>query len=285
MRNLSTRARVETGDRIMIGGFTIGGSGTGTLKVAIRGLGPSLPSLGVAKLNNPTIPLNNAAGNVIFSNSDWGTLPTAQKNDLAANSLTPIDSREAAMVQTLAPGSYTVFLQSQDGVYGVGLFELYELQGGTNQQTRLLNVSTRCLVRTGNEQVIAGTILGDPSQSNNTALPKRSVLMFGKGPSLPSGISGRLANPYLTLKNSTGTVMSSDDSWSAATASVVNAASTSWTNVAAPVDEIVEPSNGIAPGSTLESALWPILKSDTYTATLSGVSGGTGVGLAEMYEY
>ncbi len=283
IRNLSTRARVENGDRIMIGGFTIGGSGTGTLKVAIRGLGPSLPSLGVAKLNNPTLQLNNSSGNVIYSNSDWGTLPTAQKSDLSANGLTPTDSREAAMVQTLAPGSYTVFLQSQDGVFGVGLFEIYELQGGTNQQTRLLNVSTRCLVRTGNEQAIAGTILGDPSQSTNTTIPKRSILMFGKGPSLPSSILGRLANPFLTLKNSAGTQMSANDSWANATASVVKAATSLWTNVPAPVDELTEANLG--PTSALESALWPILKSGTYTATLSGVSGGTGVALLEMYEY
>lgn len=283
IRNLSTRARVENGDRIMIGGFTIGGNGAGTLKVAIRGLGPSLPSLGVAKLNNPTLQLNNSAGNVIYSNSDWMTLPAAQLADLSANNLNPPDSREAAMVQTLAPGSYTVFLQSQDAVFGVGLFEIYELQGGTNQKTRLLNVSTRCLVRTGNEQAIAGTILGDPSQSTNTTIPKRSLLMFGKGPSLPSSIPGRLANPLLTLKDSAGTQMSANDSWANATASVVKAANSLWTNVAAPVDELTEAELG--PTSPLESALWPILKSGTYTVTLSGVSGGTGVGLLEMYEY
>lgn len=187
------------------------------------------------------------------------------------------------MVQTLAPGSYTVFLQSQDAVFGVGLFEIYELQGGTNQQTRLLNVSTRCLVRTGNEQAIAGTILGDPTQATNTAIPKRSILMFGKGPSLPSTIAGRLANPFLVLKNSAGTQMSSNDSWQSATASVVKAANTTWTNVAAPIDELTEA--GLAPTAALETALWPILKSGTYTAALSGVSGGTGVGLLEMYEY
>ena len=39
IRNISTRARVENGDKIMIGGFIIGGSGTGTLKIAIGALG------------------------------------------------------------------------------------------------------------------------------------------------------------------------------------------------------------------------------------------------------
>lgn len=46
-RNLSTRARVEDGDRVMIAGFVIGGSSSGSaLKVGIRGLGPSLQSYG-----------------------------------------------------------------------------------------------------------------------------------------------------------------------------------------------------------------------------------------------
>lgn len=282
IRNLSTRARVESGDRIMIGGFLIGGSGSGTLKVAIRGLGPSLPNLGVAKLTDPKITLNNSSGQLIYSNNDWGSLPTLQKNDLTANGLTPTDSREAAMVQTLAPGRYTVFLESQNGVYGVGLFEVWELEGGTDEQTRLLNVSTRCIVGVNNEQAIAGVILGDPTQPNNTDLPKRSLLLFGKGPSLLT-VPGRLANPFLGLYNSTGTLMSYNDSWSAATASVVKATDSSWTTVSAPVDELIQAQ--IAPTYAAESALWPILKSGRYTTILSGVSGCTGVGLIEMYEY
>lgn len=293
IRNLSTRARVESGDKIMIGGFTIGGSGAGTLKVAIRGLGPSLdPYLTVPVLPNPKLTLKNSSGQTIYSNDNYGTLPASQLSDLAANGLTPSNSLEAAMVcagtggstgcNALAPGSYTVFLESNNGAsFGVGLFEIWELEGGLDQQARLLNVSTRCLVRTGQEQAIAGVIIGDTTQSTNTTIPKRSILMFGKGPSLP--IVGKLANPFLVLKNSAGTQMSSNDSWSGATASVVKAGDTSWTNKAAAVDEISEA--GFGPNSTLESALWPILKSGTYTALLSGVSNGTGVGLIEMYEY
>jgi hypothetical protein len=279
----------------MIGGFVVGGSGTGTLKVAIRGLGPSLdPYLSVPVLPNQKITLKNSSGQVIYSNNDWGTLPTSQRNDLASNGLTPTNSFEAAMVcagsggatgcDALAPGAYTVFLESSNGTsFGVGLFEIYELESGADEQTRLLNVSTRCLVRTGEEKAIAGLIFGDPAQSTNTTLPKRSVLMFGKGPSLPATIVGRLANPFLALYNSVGTQMSSNDSWSSATASVVKAADSSWSNKAAAVDEIIEAD--LDPGFTVESALWPILKSGSYTTQLSGVSNGTGVGLIEMYEY
>ncbi|MBA3353270.1 MAG: S8 family serine peptidase, partial [Blastocatellia bacterium] len=172
IRNVSTRARVENGDKIMIGGFFIGGSGTGTLKVAIRGLGPSLLGLTVAKLSNPKITLKKSDGTLVYSNDNYTTLPTSQLNELEANLLTPQNPFEAAMVcsgsggatgcNALAPGGYNVFLESSNGTsFGVGLFEIYELEDGADEQTRLLNVSTRCLVRTGQEKAIAGVILGD----------------------------------------------------------------------------------------------------------------------------
>ena len=273
IRNLSTRARVESNDRIMIGGFIIGGSGTGTLKIAIRGIGPSLtPLISVTALPNPKITLKNSSGSSITSNDDWVNMPSTQKSDFISAGLdkfngVSISSVESGIVWTPAPGAYTVWLESNNGTsFGVGLFELYELENGADEQTRCLNVSTRCLVGTGDEQAIAGVIVGDPTQGGNTTIPKRSILMFGKGPSL--GISGYLANPFLTLKNSAGTTMASNDSWG---------------NLAKPLDELVE--QNLDPSFSVEAALWPILASGAYTTILTGVSSGTGIGLVEMYEY
>jgi thermitase len=271
IHNLSTRARVESGDRIAIGGFIIKGNG-GPLKVALRGLGPELPALSVPRLTNPTITLNDSAGHTLAANDDWGNLPTSQKNDLAANGLTPTDSREAALVVTLNPGSYTLFLKSQDGNFGVGLFEIYELSGNTSEQTRLTNVSTRCLVETGDNVAIAGTIIS-ANASNPTGItpPKRRLLMRGLGPTLASfGVSGTLANPYIELHNSSS-VLASNDQWAD-----VDGASTGLEN------EIT--SNGFAPKSANESILWPTLTPGNYSTILSGVSGGIGIGLIEFYE-
>jgi subtilisin family serine protease len=269
MRNLSTRARVENGDRRMIGGFYI--AGTGTLKVAIRGLGPSLPPLGVARLNNPMITLNNGAGQQVFFNDDWNNLPQDQKNDLASAGLTPTDGREAAMVQTLSAGAYTVFVDSQDGQFGVGSFEIYEMEGNTNEQTRLVNVSTRCIVGTGDEVAIAGTILGDPGWAD--PVPKRRVLSFGKGPSLAlSGLSGTLPNPYLELHDGSGAIVVANDQWQD-----IDGSSTGLE------DKLNE--SGFAPANGNESAVWPTLRPGFYTSILRDANGASGLGLVEFYEY
>jgi hypothetical protein len=210
IRNLSTRARIESGDRIMIGGFIIGGfiiggSGSGTLKVIIRALGPSIQGLSVPKLSDPKIRLNNASGQ-IASNNNWRD---TQETLIMSTGLAPTDNREAAMVQTLPPGPYTVFVEIQSGQPGVGMFEIYELEAAADEQTRLVDVATRCIVGTNEEQAIAGVIIGDLAHPNDVTLPKRSLLIVGKGPSLLS-VSGRLANPFLTLNNSVGTQMATN---------------------------------------------------------------------------
>ena len=67
--NISTRARIETGDNVLIGGFII--TGSGAKKVIVRGLGPSLPQ--------PASPVRwpirswscMSQRNVVASNDDW----------------------------------------------------------------------------------------------------------------------------------------------------------------------------------------------------------------------
>lgn len=169
------------------------------------------------------------------------------------------------MIVTLTPGSYTVVVESQDGQFGVGLFEIYELGGVTSEQTRILNLSTRCLVRSGEEQPIAGTILGN---LDNTGLPKpdRRMLIFGKGPSLPSTIPGRLADPRLDVLTT-------------------GASNDQWTTIGIPLQEELTEA-GLAPTYSQESALWPTFQPGSYSVRLrSANQTSTGVGLLEFYEY
>lgn len=171
------------------------------------------------------------------------------------------------MVQTLPPGGYTVLLESQDGFFGVGSFEIYEYSGNTNEQTRLRNVSTRCLVGTGDEVAIAGTILGEPAQAN-----KRRLAMFGKGPSLAGVLPGTLPNPLLELRDGAGALIESNDQWQN-----IDGTSTGLE------DKLTEA--GLAPSNTNESAVWPTLQQGAYTATLRDAGAGAGIGLINFYEF
>ena len=119
--NISTRARVGTGDSVMIGGFIVGGDQPG--QVVVRALGPSLAAAGVAgALYDPVLELYNSAGTRIFLNDNW---QAEQADQIAATSLAPNDPRESAMIATLPPGAYTVIVRGSWGLTGVALIEAY----------------------------------------------------------------------------------------------------------------------------------------------------------------
>ena len=70
--NISTRAFVQTGDNVMIGGFIV--QGTEPKRVIIRAIGPELTQYGVPNaLANPTLELHDGTGALIASNDNWGT--------------------------------------------------------------------------------------------------------------------------------------------------------------------------------------------------------------------
>jgi hypothetical protein len=59
------------------------------------------------------------------ANNDW---KDNQQSDIEAASLAPSDTRESAVVQTLAPGNYTAIVRGKDNSVGVGLVEVYNVQ-------------------------------------------------------------------------------------------------------------------------------------------------------------
>src|SRR5947208_16986899 len=71
LSNISTRAHVETGDNVVIGGFIVQGSGTD--RVIIRGLGPERTQHGVRDaLHKPTLEVHDGRGALSSSDHDWG---------------------------------------------------------------------------------------------------------------------------------------------------------------------------------------------------------------------
>jgi hypothetical protein len=127
--NIATRARVETGDNALIGGFFIG-SATSTAKVIIRALGPSLTSLGVpGALANPTLELHDGSGTTIATNDNWkvNDLGGSQQAEVEATTIPPTNDLESALVRTLVPGHYTAVVRGKNNGVGVGLVEIYNL--------------------------------------------------------------------------------------------------------------------------------------------------------------
>ena len=122
--NLSTRGFVGAGDSAMIGGFII--DGYEPTRVAVRALGPSLSTAGVAgALVDPVLELHNADGTVIAQNDDWSGGDAAA---ITATGLAPVNPHESAVLMTLAPGSYTAIVRGSGASTGVALFEVYNLQ-------------------------------------------------------------------------------------------------------------------------------------------------------------
>jgi len=121
--NLSTRARVMTGENVVIGGFVIGGDQP--TKVLVRALGPSLARFGIAgPLSDPILELHAANGTLIFSNDNWRT---TQAQQIAAT-IPPTDARESAIIANLQPGAYTAIVRGKANSVGVALVEVYNLQ-------------------------------------------------------------------------------------------------------------------------------------------------------------
>ncbi len=126
LTNVSARTQVGTGGDILIAGFSISGQTSKT--VLIRAVGPTLAAFGVpGALDNPKLELF-AGPNRINENDDWGGSTTL------ANAFTAVGgfalagtSRDAVLLVTLAPGSYTAQVSGVGATTGVALVEVYEV--------------------------------------------------------------------------------------------------------------------------------------------------------------
>jgi hypothetical protein len=253
--NISTRLQVGTGADVLIGGVII--QGTTPKRVAVRGIGPSLAAVGLnGVLADPMIELHDQSGAIVAQNDNWQN--SDLRVDVIGTGLAPSDPKESALIATLDPGSYTVVLQGVGGGTGIGLVEIYDLDG--SKRSALSNIATRGKVQGGAQVMIAGfIILGDNGATN--------VVVRAIGPTLaPLGVPGALADTVLEIYDSNGQLISENDDW------------------ALGADANYIRSQSLAPGDSYESAL--LLQNPgqgNYTATLKGKNGGTGVAIIEAY--
>lgn len=262
--NISTRLNVQTDENVLIAGFIT--TGTAAKKLVIRALGPSLANFGISTaLLDPTLELRAANGSVIATNDNWrinDQTGQSQQAAILATGLAPGDDRECVLTAELAPSQFTVVVRGKNGGTGVATVEVYDVDQAAD--SRLANISTRGTVGTDANVMIGGFIVG----SGNGAA---RVLIRALGPSLANfGLVHVLNDPQLSLRNSNGTEITSDDDWSI----IVNGDDYRYREIQA---------TGLAPSNDRESVVITTLPNGSYTAIVSGYGGSTGVGLVEVY--
>jgi DNA-binding beta-propeller fold protein YncE len=256
--NISTRAHVATGDDVLIGGFILDGTPSDTKRLMIRAIGPSLTQFGVAGALPDTTLEVHVGATAVTSNDNWKVSDLtgmSQQAEIEATGIAPSSDLESALVLSLPGGqSVTAIVRGKDGAAGVGLVEVYDLDLGL--PVKLVNISTRGHVDSGDNVMIAGVIIvgSKPVQ----------VVLRAIGPSLAgSGVPNPLEDPVLELRDPNGGLVASNDNWQEHEAEV-NAAL-------------------LAPTDPRESAIVANLYPANYTAIARGKDGATGIALVEAY--
>lgn len=171
-----------------------------------------------------------------------------------------------ANAQKTDSGIYTVSITNGAGVVtstpaNVTVFDVNDVAA-----VRLINISTRAYVGTGDSVQIAGFVLRGTG--------RKTVLVRASGPALTGlGVTGVLGDPKLELYDKASQVLASNDDWSADTTKA-SAIETTARSVGA-----FEWARG-----SKDAALLAELEPGNYTAIVSGATGGTGVALVEVYE-
>lgn len=264
LSNLSIRANGGGGEAVVTG-FTIGPGPNKT--VLIRAVGPTLGAFGVGgTLADPKLVLYNSAGAKVAENDDFIASDAATFGAVGAFQLTP-GGKDAALAATLAPGGYTAEVSGAGAVKGVALVEVYEVGGGA---TRLVNLSTRAQVGTGDGILIPGITISAGSSS-------RRLLIRAIGPTLGAfGVPGTITDPKLELYLGT-TKIAENDNWE----TPVGTASGTGAQLAS----IFGQAGAFALGQgSKDAALLTNLLPGNYTLQVSGVNNATGEALVEVYD-
>jgi hypothetical protein len=240
---------VQTGENVGIGGFII--TGTAPKQVLLRGIGPSLTGFGVPDaLADPVLEFGS------LTNDNW---MDTQGPAILATGLAPTNDLESAILVTLNPGAYTAIVKGKNNTSGIASVEVYDLSPAV--PAKFANISTRALVGTGSNIVIAGFILGNNSGNDR-------IVARGIGPSLTAyGVPNALADPVIELRDGNGTLL---------------VANNDWQDNPVQASELI--AANLAPTNNLESGIVATLAPGLYTVLLAGLDNGTGVGLVEVYD-
>ncbi|MBI5768611.1 MAG: hypothetical protein HZA93_12505 [Verrucomicrobia bacterium] len=272
LANMSIRTGAGTGDNTLIVGLGLGGAATsGPKAVLARAIGPTLGAFGVGgALADPVMTVLQGQSTVA-TNDDWSGAFDFGSVGAFALAGTPI--RDSAIYNpALAPNSYSIQIVGKNNGTGIALAEIYDATPSasfTATTPRLVNVSARTQVGTGDNILIAGFAVGGQSSVR--------VLIRAVGPTLGTfGVGGALLDPKLEIYSGS-TKINENDNWGSPASGAAGTAElkAAFTSVAA---------FAFANDTSRDAALVATLAPGTYTAQISGIGNTTGVALVEIYE-
>jgi hypothetical protein len=281
LANLSTRGIAGSGSNSMIVGFTV--TGSHSKSILLRAVGPSIgaaPFNVPGTLGDPLLTLRNSSQSTVATSAPLWEQSSNITDILNATSRVGAfalrsGSRDAVILATLPPGSYTAAVSSPGGASGVVLVEAYDSDAVRDSTSRLANLSTRGFVGTDANVMIAGFIVSGPGP--------RTYLVRAAGDSLVQfGVTGTLDDCILTLFGGNGAQLRICDDWDSPKAAQPALASAATQVGAFPFGTGTD--NG-----RQDSAMLVTLPPGNYTAQVSGnandgTTDPTGVALIEIYE-
>ncbi len=308
--NLSARAAVGSQSDVLITGFVVGGGVAAAPKrLLITGRGPFLHQFGILDfLPTPEATLFDGQSRPIATELGWSNPPVlasaAGASPLAAAvSVTQASpslvqqvtggvmsqgSSDAALLTTLPPGAYTNIISGANGDSGVALAEVFNTDsslGTGSNESRLVNVSARARVGSGNQVLIAGLVV-----DGGTGGAAETVMIRGQGPNLANfGLLDVMDHTRITIYDSHSAPIASNAGWSNLPVYASGAGASPLANSGA---RLLRATAGIQQqyagnafdlGSS-DSAMVASLPAGQYTIVLDNPDGLTGVGLIEVYE-
>jgi hypothetical protein len=259
LANLSSRTLVGADASMLVTGFVIGG--TEPKDILIRAIGPTLAKAGITNaLPHARLELFTADGRLLGSNAQWAPSLKDAFAQIGASAL-PEESLDAALRLTLSPGIYLAQVSGVGNAGGLVLVEVYEM----NAASRLLNLSTRARVETGDGLLISGFVVAGNK-------PRRVLLRAG-GPALKDiGVEGAMIDPVITLHDVKGATIARCDNWDAGGLAHEIAA-----------DGAAAGASPYRAGSK-DAAMIVELDPGVYSIHVTGTGGSTGVALLELYD-
>jgi hypothetical protein len=256
----------------MVGGFGI--TGTGSVKLFVRGYGPHLAQFfGSGALSNPMITIKTfPGGEDVLINKQWNA-SDAEWSEIS-DEYQPSQSGDCAAFITVEPGLYTTEVNGENGASGIGMIEIFTYDdltsksggtvgNGSASLSKLMNLSTRSYVglKSNFQEMVGGFGV------SGTQPVKLFVRSYG--PHLTQFFGAKaLSDPKFTIKTFPGEDVALENvNW--------NSSDTEWSVV----------SDEYKPSQSKDAAAFVTVQPGLFTTEVVGVNNAVGLGMIEIFTY